>query len=87
MRMQKTVNVTDKGVGQENSGIFEEPPTQKSYDVIQLLGDTEIVAADGDNGEYQSIQEARDVAIDYLEGVIELCEIRMEEIRNTGVAA
>jgi hypothetical protein len=87
MRMQKPVNATDKGVGQENSGIFEEQPVQKTYNIIQFFGDTEIVKADGDNGEYHSLKEARDAAIDYLSDVIDLCKMRMEEIRDTGVAA
>ena len=54
----------------------------RTYSVIQMLGDTEIVEAEDDTGEYPSFAEAKVAAIDYLEDVISLCEGSLEEIRE-----
>jgi hypothetical protein len=54
----------------------------RSFNVHQFLGDTEILEAEGDSGEYPSFIEARDAAVEYLEGLISLCEDSLEEIRD-----
>jgi hypothetical protein len=55
---------------------------ETTYNVIEFFGDTEIVEALGGRGRYATFEEAKEAAIDYLEDVIDLCELTIEGLRD-----
>ena len=55
---------------------------ERTFNLSRFFGDTEIVEAAGESGEYTSFEEAKAAAINYLQEVIDLCEFRMEEVRD-----
>lgn len=59
-----------------------EDPAAMTYNVIRFLGDTEIVATEGGKGEYLTFEAAKAAAIDYLEAVIDLCELTIDGFRD-----
>ena len=56
---------------------------RRTYDVVQMLSDTEVVEVQGDAGEYVTFHEAKEAALDYLQDVIDLCELTIDGFRDT----
>ena len=54
-----------------------------SFDVLQWFGDTRIVRAVGDTGEYSSFANAKAAAVDYLDDLICLCQDTLNEIQDS----
>lgn len=62
--------------------VSEPSPAVTTYNVVQFFGDTEIVAVQGQNGEYLTFEAAKAAAIDYLEDVIDVCELTIHGLRD-----
>src|SRR4051794_4302989 len=66
------------------TGAWPPSPRGSSYHVVEQDFDTRVHECDDGSGEFESFEEAKHSAVEYLEELISRCELTLEEIQRAG---